>query len=311
MKSNHRLLPLPTALVGLVVVSACGSGSDGQAAASSGNSVVQVVTSTNVWGSIVSSVGGDHVNVSSFIADPSQDPHSYQANPQNQLAISKAALVVENGGGYDDFMATMLDAADRPDTKVVVNAVQVSGKSAKAGGGLNEHVWYDLPTVVKVANRVAGSLGTLDPAHAAEFRTNAAKFATSLTPITDTLARIKQQHPGAPVAITEPVPGYLLEAAGVVNKTPPEFSEAVENGGDLAPAVLQQTLQLFSNHQVDALVYNDQTSGAATDAVKQAASRAQVPAVAMTETLPEGQTFEQWMQANADALAAALDEANP
>lgn len=267
-----------------------------------------MVASTNVWGGIAATIGGEHVKVSSFISDPSQDPHSYEANTQNVLSIKKAGLVIENGGGYDDFMDTLLKAAANPDTKVV-NAVKVSGKTAPVGGDLNEHVWYDMPTVVKVSNAIATSLGAIDQAHAAQYQKNAAEFAASLSPVSDTLARIRSKHSGATVAITEPVPGYLLGAAGLVNKTPLEFSKAVEEGNDIAPAVLQQTLKLFSDHQVDVLVYNEQTTGATTEAVTKAAAAAQVAVVPVTETLPKGQTFEQWMRANADAVAAALDHA--
>src|SRR6476659_1325358 len=78
---------------------ASGSGS-GSGSASSG-AVIPVVASTNVWGDIVKQVGGEYVDVVSVIADPSADPHSYEANAQTQLALSKAKLVVENGGGYD------------------------------------------------------------------------------------------------------------------------------------------------------------------------------------------------------------------
>ncbi|MDQ2795746.1 MAG: ABC transporter substrate-binding protein, partial [Actinomycetota bacterium] len=58
-------------------------------------------------------------------------------------------------------------------------------------------------------------------------------------------------------------------------------------------------------------VYNEQTTGATTEAVKKAASAAQVPVVPVTETLPDGKTFEQWMKSNADAIGAALDQAKP
>lgn len=313
MKTLRRpLLLVAPSLCGITLIAACGSGTSGQSSGAAGtpdagSRVIQVVASTNVWGSIAAKIGGEHVAVISFISDPSQDPHSYEANTRNQLAIRKAGLVIENGGGYDDFMDTMLGAAANPDTKVV-NAVRVSGKTAPTGGDLNEHVWYDMPTVVKVSNEIAASLGAIDPANAEQFQKNAADFARSLAPITDTLAMIKSKHAGAPVAITEPVPGYLLAAAGLTNKTPEPFSKAVEEGNDIAPAVLQQTVKLFSEHQVKALVYNEQTTGATTEAVKKAATAAQVPVVPVTETLPAGKTFEQWMKANADAIGAALDQ---
>ena len=108
------------------------------------------------------------------------------------------------------------------------------------------------------------------------------------------------------MAITEPVPGYVLDALGAQNRTPEEFSEAIEEGGDVAPAVLQETLDLFSSGQVKALVYNEQTTGAETEQVLQAAQDAGVAVVPVTETLPDGEDYISWMQSNVDAIAGAL-----
>ena len=68
-----------------------------------------MVASTSVYGDIVSTIGGDKVRVNSIITRTSQDPHSYEATTQDKLAVSKAELVVENGGGYDDFIHKLAD----------------------------------------------------------------------------------------------------------------------------------------------------------------------------------------------------------
>ena len=44
--------------------------------------------------------------------------------------------------------------------------------------------------------------------------------------------------PRARVAVTEPVPGYLIETAGLTDATPPEFAEAIEEDTDPPAAVL-------------------------------------------------------------------------
>jgi zinc/manganese transport system substrate-binding protein len=285
-------------------LAAC-SGSSGatSSAAPAADGPVQVLASTNVWGNVVEQVGGEHVAVSSVISDPSADPHAFQSNARDQLALSKAALVVENGGGYDDFMQTMLASA--ASTAPVINAVEVSGISA-ADGELNEHVWYDLPTVGKVADAIAAELSTIDPADASTFAANAAAFTKSLTDLSAQLDQIKAAHAGTAVAITEPVPLYLIEAAGLVNVTPEEFSGAIENETDVPAGVMDQTLKLFTDRQVAVLVNNEQTTGPQTEAVVNAATAAGIPVVSVTETLPDGQDYLSWMQANTRALSQAL-----
>ena len=45
--------------------------------------------STNVYGDIAETIGGDAVKVTSSSTDPAQDPHSFEASAQNQLALSQ------------------------------------------------------------------------------------------------------------------------------------------------------------------------------------------------------------------------------
>jgi zinc/manganese transport system substrate-binding protein len=299
-----RLLAVPVALV--LGLAAC-SGSASPAPASSGGSAetIRVVASTNVYGDIVKNIGGDAVAVTSIIDSPDKDPHEYTADARTQLAVSKAQLVVENGGGYDDFVSTMLSsAASKPR---VVDVADVSGYDQEpAQGEFNEHLWYDFPTMVKLSDQLAQDLGALAPDRAATFRDNAAAFTTKLHGLEQTEADLKAAHTGTGVAITEPVPLYLLDASGLVNRTPEAFSEAIEEGSDAAPAVLQQTVTLFSGHQVGLLAYNEQTGGPQTDSVLAAARANAVPVVGVTETLPAGQSYLGWMQANLDAVGSAL-----
>lgn len=317
---NTRRLPalLAAGALALLGLSACStadtpssSGASGEAAASgsapSGDAGVTVVASTNVWGDIAQTIGGDAVTVTSIISDPDKDPHEYQADARTQLALSKADVVIENGGGYDDFVDTMLSASDNASADVI-NAVDVSGFAATAGDELNEHVWYDYGTVSKVVDRIAQALSAADPANASTFAANAAAFAKGLDDLDASVATVKQAHEGARVAITEPVPLYLLENMGLDNVTPEAFSEAIEEETDVAPAVLKETTDLFADHAVSALVYNEQTSGPQSDAVLTAAKDAGVPVVPAQETLPQGMTYLSWQSGIIDQISQALGD---
>ncbi|MFD7244594.1 metal ABC transporter solute-binding protein, Zn/Mn family [Streptomyces massasporeus] len=302
LSTSRRLALLTSA--SLALLAGCGSSSD-SADGKSTPARVAVVASTNVYGDIARRIGGDRVDVTSVISDPDQDPHSYEADPQNQLALSKAKVVIENGGGYDDFVDHMLKGGHN-DSAEVINAVDVSGRTAPEDGELNEHVWYDFPTVAKVADRISTALAEADPGDAAVFEKNTAAFKAKLEPLEAREAQIKKAHGGDGVAITEPVPLYMIEASGLVNRTPAEFSEAIEEGDDVSPRVLQESLALFSGKKVKALVYNEQTSGPQTEKAEAAAEAAGIPVVPVTETLPKGKDYLGWMAANLDALASAL-----
>ena len=271
---------------------------------SSASDAVTIVASTSVYGDVAKTIAGDGATVTSIISDPSANPHSYEANTRTQLELSRAAIVIENGGGYDDFVDTMLKASGSKAT--VINAVDLSGRSAAAGEELNEHVWYDFPTVRKVADAVAAALAAAAPEQAATFTANGAKFDAQLAGLEEQEADARATTQGKGVAITEPLPGYLLDALGADNKTPEAFSEAIEEQNDVAPDVLEQTIALFDGKQVQALVYDEQNTGAQTEQVLEAAQDNGIAVVPVTETLPAGKTYLQWMNDNVTAIADAL-----
>lgn len=295
---KRSVFTLALAAATVVALSGCSAGS----AADDGK--VRVVASTNVYGDIAATIAGNAVEVTALMSDPAQDPHSFEASAQSQLAVSKADILIENGGGYDDFMNT-LRTGSKNTKATVLNVVDLSGKSA-AGGELNEHVWYDVPTIQKFTTALTGALSKADPAQKATFAKNAAAFSAKLAALQGREAELKAKYAGEGVAITEPVPLYLLEASGLVNKTPEKFSAAIEAGTDVSPLVLQETLALFSGHKVRLLAYNEQTSGPETDRVRAAAAAAGIPVVPVTETLPKGKDYVSWMNANLDAVGAAL-----
>jgi zinc/manganese transport system substrate-binding protein len=295
-----------TAVLG--TVTACGGTAASAAGGSSSSfSGVDVVASTNVWGSIAAAIGGNRARVSSVISDPSADPHSFEADAHVQLAISRADVVIENGGGYDDFMRTLVSAAGSK--AHVIDAVAVTGAVAAAKAAheqLNEHVWYDLPAVGRVSDAIVAALSAADPAGAATFRANGKAFRDGLAGLIAREGADRARTQGAGVLVTEPVPLDMLRALGAVDRTPSAFSEAVENGSDVPPTVLEQTENLLSGGSVTALVVNEQTTGAQTQQVEKAARRHSVAVVPVRETLPRGQTYLSWMKANLDALTTAL-----
>lgn len=87
---------------------------------------------------------------------------------------------------------------------------------------------------------------------------------------------------------TEPVAHYLLETAKVTDATPRAFSEAVEQESDVPAAALAEVNSLVAGKRVKAVVNNAQTVTPVTRQVVDAAKKAGLPVVDVTETLPAG-----------------------
>jgi zinc/manganese transport system substrate-binding protein len=174
--------------------------------------------------------------------------------------------------------------------------------------GFNEHVWYDPHTMEHVAEAIAEQLIDLDSANKADYEKNLADFQSDLSGLEDSLAAIKSSHEGDKIFVTEPVPLYLAQSAGLENVTPEAFSEAVEEGQDVPPATLLDALDLLKAGDIKVLFANAQTGGAETTQVIDAAKAAGTAVQEVTELVPEGKTYITWMQDNITALAGNLDK---
>ena len=305
-----------------LALSACSASEDG--GDSGGDGTIRVVASTNVYGNILETVGGEYVSVESIINRPSQDPHSYEATARDKLAVSEASVVVLNGGGYDSFMEILVKE-ESVASENVLNAVQISGleeeghadeehaeeetggdHAGHSHGAFNEHVWYDPEAMGLLAEAAAERLAELDPENEQVFRDNAADFNTGIQDLEQRLDGLRDQASGRDVAMTEPVPAYLLEDAGLHNVTPDDFTESVEEGQDVPPAVLKTMQDLMASGSIAFLAYNEQTSTAQTEAVRRTAEDAGVPVVDFSETLPENEDYLAWMNRNVTAVQDVL-----
>jgi zinc/manganese transport system substrate-binding protein len=252
----------------------------------------QIVASTNVWGDIAKSVGGDLVEVTSIIDNANKDPHSYEATARDQLAVEKANLVIANGGGYDDFIETLAEAAGNK------SMFRVSSAVTAVAWQENEHLWYSISAVGEVAYALAETLGSLDPNNSAAYLTNADKLVEGLTGVAGVYGEVRKYTEGFTYFGTEPLAAWLMQDLGFVNKTPEEFSEAIENETDVPPSVMKESLDLIKSGEIKYLVINSQTENSQVQMIIDAASEAGVRAVVLSEVLPEGTNYVEWMGNN-------------
>lgn len=271
---------------------------------SSGDSQkLQVVAAENFWGNITSQIGGNHVEITSIITNPSADPHLYESNARDAAALSNARIVIKNGLGYDDFMDKLMAASPHSGRQVL----SIDKVLNPVGDNPNPHLWYDIPHVPEVADAIEQAMEAKDPSHSSEYAVNLVAFKNSLQPVLDTINQIKDKYPGAPVAYTERVPGYLLGAAGLNVKTPLGFASAIEDGNDPSPQDTATMESLMTNHGIRVLLYNAQATSVVTQHIRDLAHQNGIPIVGVTETLPPTeQNYQSWQLDQTKALLKAL-----
>jgi zinc/manganese transport system substrate-binding protein len=263
--------------------------------------LIQAIGIENQYANVIAQIAGPYASVTAVETDPNTDPHSFEVSPKIAAQIAHASLVVENGLGYDDWADKMLAASLNP-TRLVINVQRLRNLQADTP---NPHLWYDPATMPAVADSLAASLAKLDPAHAAIFRANAANFKTSLIPWFQAIAAFNAKYPAMPVAVTEPVGNYLLNAAGAKIMTPFTLQSAIMNGTDPAPQDITIQTNLLTPGRARIFIYNQQVTDPLTESFLNLAHANHIPVVGVYETMPTGFTYQGWMLAE----LAALDKA--
>ena len=298
MRTRSGALAVALPLAAALLAGACSSSSPSSAAGGSSTAAaastakITAIGAENEYADVISQVGGKYVQASSIMSNPNTDPHTFEASPAVAREITAAKLIVQNGVGYDDW-ATTIENADPSDSRQVINVQQLLGLPDSTP---NPHLWYKPSTMPAVANAIATDLAQIDPAHAAYYKANAASFTASLSAWNNAIAAFKSAHPGVPVATTEPVADYMLQAAGADNLTPFTFQADIMNGTDPSPQNTALQNSLFTQHKVKVFLYNQQVTDSLTESFIKLADENGIPVVGVYETMPTpGYDYQSWM----------------
>ena len=262
---------------------------------------ITVVAAENFYGDMVRQIGADRVSVTSIMSDPNIDPHEYESNVDDARALASADLVIENGGGYDDWMDKLLSASPRASRQLIKGFDVAPNKLPE-----NEHVWYAVDNVAAVADAVASDLSKALPQSAAFFSKNNQAFQQSLEPIKARIAQIAGRWSGTPVGLTETIFLYQAGPMGLKVLTPFEFQKAIAEGNDPPADTVVEAENQIKQKKIRILIYNEQTVSAITTKAQDDAKAAGIPVVGVTETMPTGESYQSWMLRQLDEVRMAL-----
>jgi zinc/manganese transport system substrate-binding protein len=261
---------------------------------------IGVVAAENFYGDLARQIGGNHVAVTSILSNPDEDPHLFETSPSTARAVADAKIVIYNGAGYDPWMKKLVSASSDGSRMAIVAAALTGRKD-----GDNPHLWYDPATLPAVAKALAAELARRDPANAAGYKANLAKFTTSMEKVGNEIAAVRNTYGGTEVTATEPVFGYMADALGL-KMSNEDFQTAIMNETEPSAKDIAAVVDDIRGHKVKALVYNTQVTDAMTEQLLGAAREANVPVVGVTETVPEGMSYADWMIGQLESLEKAL-----
>ena len=293
--------PVLLSLAAGLAVAGCGAIAAGAPTPKAGQ--ILAVGAENEYENVISQIGGRYVAVGAIENNPNTDPHTFEASPSVALEVASARLIVQNGVGYDTYMNKIEEASPSSSRKIIDVQTLLGLPDSTA----NPHLWYLPRTMPAVAQELVKDLSAIQPAHAAYFAANAKKFDASLQPWFAALKAFAAKYPGTPVATTEPVGDYMLQAAGTVNLTPFTFQADIMNGVDPSPQDVTLQNGLFSGHKVKVFLYNQQVTDSLTQELLTKAHQDRIPVVGVYETMPvPGYDYQSWMLAEVQALRKAV-----
>ncbi len=335
---NRYVIPAVVVIVILVVAVTAGlylttqhpatSSSTSSPSTGASSTVINIVAAENFWGSLVSQLAGVHGNVTSIVSDPNVDPHTYEANPADAIAIANAQLVIINGMQYDTWASQLINASDTPG-QVVLDAQRIVGlpDTPATYANINPHLWYSPWYVNDTVHAMYNALVKIDPTDEAYYNANYASLNSSLyqtymkqedamraeyggsssTVVQDVL---RQYSGNVTIEATESIVQFFANATGLNIATPVSFMFAVAEGNDPSPAAIATMEQQLSagNSSIRCLEYNIQTVMPITQTIKQVATQYQIPIADVSETVqPPSLTFQAWQGGEVAQLQNCLN----
>ncbi len=117
---------------------------------------------------------------------------------------------------------------------------------------------------------------------------------------------IKAKYTGTPVGLTETIFLYQSTPWACKVLTPFEFEKAIAEGNDPPADTVVTANDQVTKHKIKVLIYNEQTVTPITTNCRTMAKPSNIPIVPVTETMPSGKTYQQWMLDQLNALATGV-----
>lgn len=278
-------------LVGLLalVTTACANKKE----AASQSDKISIVTTTNVYSDIAKNIVGKYGTATAIIDKSSVDPHDFDPTTADAKKLTKANIIVANGLGYDSWMNKLAKSVNK---KPVLVGEDLMGLK----NGDNPHIWYNLNMPTKYVDYLVKRLSKLDKKHAAYFKANGKKYLAKVDKIKKLVKTDKSNK--KPVFVSEPVFDYALKEAGykIGDK---EFEEAIENGTDPSPKMINKMNTDIKEKKIALFVNNTQASSSTVKSFVKLAKKNGVPVLNVRETIPNHITYLTWMKENYQNLA--------
>ncbi|WBP93761.1 metal ABC transporter substrate-binding protein [Mycolicibacterium neoaurum] len=226
-----------------------------------------VLTTFTVLADIAANVAGEHLTVES-ITKPGAEIHGYEPTPGDIKKAARADLILDNGLNLEAWFAKFVDGLDVPHVVVSDGVAPVDIADDAYAGMPNPHAWMSPLNVQTYADNMAEAFAALDPAHAEDYRANAAAYRGQLQEVHDELVTELESLPAGERALVtcEGAFSYLARDAGLTEK----YIWAVNAEQQATPQQIASAIDFVSTNNVPAVFCESTVSDAAMQRVVEA-----------------------------------------
>lgn len=293
---------------------------------------LQVVTSFSILDDMVSTIGGDHVSVTSLVG-PDGDAHAFSPKPADAQSLADADLVVVNGLQFEGWIDRLVDASGY-EGEVVVASNGIDTRSFEGHedegdhddhddhdhqdhatdgeeehhhhGDVDPHAWQDLENGEQYARNIRDALVKADPAHADAYRANAERYIDEMEALDKEAKERLSQIPASDrlIITSHDAFGYFADAYDLELLSPVGINTLAEPSASDMGSLIQQ---IESSH-AKALFLENMTNPALINQLHEETDIA-IGGTLYADALTaegEGSTYLGMFQHNVDTLLDAL-----
>ena len=261
---QRKLRKFGIAFLALLALGACGQkGQKGQTAESKAESgKLKVTVTTTFLQDMTEQLAGDYTDIA-LVIPAGEDPHSYEAKPEDREKFKNAELVLYHGLHFEGHMTELLEAVNGH--AVTASFTQDDILSADSSMGLaanaaDPHFWFDVKLYEKACDEAAKALIEKIPAHEKEIRANLDAYRTKLEALDEEIRSTLAEIPEESRILVTPHDAfhYFSRRYGIEVKAP----QGVSTDAELSTNDMAETADFIVEHKIKAIFAESTTDPA-------------------------------------------------
>ena len=259
--------------------------------------------------SFVANIVKDRAEVIPIVKAEGFDSHTYQPKVEDIERASKVDAIVVNGVGHDEFVYKIIDAVDKNNKTVIINANKDVSLMPVAGTLGNEkimdsHTFISITAAIQQVHNITKELIKLDPKNKDFYLANSREYVKKLRKLkTDALKEVQGVN-GTDVRVATFLGGYnyLLSEFGIDVKAVLEPT----HGSQISMSSLQKMIEKIKKEKIDIIFGEKNYSDEYVSIIKNETGIEVRKLEHLTTGAYRADSFEKFIKVDLDEVVSAI-----